>query len=115
MALDWSKEVSFSGLRKSGPKPKTSYPTKTYMNLAVVDKKTVELRKAIPLAVLLIVIVVAFVKFGVYDFYDNVFKKQAELAQQEQTLSLLEAQLVNYDEVLEEYEAYESSDRKSVV
>lgn len=109
MALDWGKEITFSGLRKGAKKGKAEYPSKKYMNLLVKDQKTIELRRAVPFALLLIVLVAAFVKFGVYDFYDRVNQKQAQFNQQQQTLTLLEAQLSDYDEVLAEYEAYESS------
>ena len=109
MALDWNKEISFSGLRKGKSKAKTDYPSKAYMNLMVEDRKTLEVRQAVPVGILLLVLVLAFAKFGVYDFYDRVNQKQAELSQQQQVLSGLEAELVDYDEVLAEYEAYESS------
>ncbi|MBQ9041566.1 MAG: hypothetical protein IJ111_01995 [Eggerthellaceae bacterium] len=109
MALDWSKEITFSGLKKGSSRAKAVYPSKTYMNLVVKDQKTIEARRAVPVAILLILLVAAFVKFGIYDFYDRVNQKQVELAQQQQTLTMLEEQLVDYDAVLEEYEAYESS------
>lgn len=108
MALDWNKEISFSGLKKRAPKPKNEYPTKTYMNLMVSDKATFDLRRNVPLMVLLLIIVVLFLKFGIFDFYARVDAKQAELNAHQQTLSALNAELVNYDTVLEEYEGYES-------
>ena len=109
MALDWGKEITISGLKKGSSKGKAVYPSKTYMNLLVKDERVIELRRAVPLALLLIVLVAAFVKFGVYDFYDRVNQKGAELAKQEQTLAMLETQLSDYNEVLAEYEAYESA------
>ncbi len=109
MALDWHKDISFSGLKKGRSKTKTVYPSKTYMNLVAEDLRAPELRKAIPLIILVLVLVAAFVKFGVYDFFDRVNQKQAELSHQQQTLSSLEAQLTNYDKVLAEYESYETS------
>ncbi|MBQ9002310.1 MAG: hypothetical protein IJ087_10695 [Eggerthellaceae bacterium] len=109
MALDWNKEISFTGLRKRGAKQSDAYPTKTYMNLAVADHKTHELRKVVPAAVIVIVAVVVFLKFGVFDFIAQVNAKQAELAQQQQTLASVEAKLANYDEVLAEYQSYASA------
>ncbi len=109
MALDWHKDISFSGLKKGRSKTKTVYPSKTYMNLVAEELRAPELRKAIPLIILVLVLVAAFVKFGVYDFFDRVNQKQAELSHQQQTLSSLEAQLTNYDKVLAEYESYETS------
>lgn len=109
MALDWGKEITISGLRKGSSKGKAVYPTKRYMNLLVKDQKTIELRRAIPVALLLIVLVAAFAKFGVYDFYDRVNQKQAELNEQQEVLTALEVQLTDFNNVLAEYEAYESS------
>ena len=108
MALDWSKEISFSGLKKRAPKPKDEFPSKTYMNLMVSEKKSFDLRSNIPLIVVLLIIVVLVMKFGVFDFYARVDAKQAELNAHQQTLNSLNAELTNYNTVLEEYEGYES-------
>lgn len=109
MALDWSREITFAGLKRRPQKAKTEYPSKTYMNLAPVDKKSVDAQRAIPTAIIVVVLVALFAKFGVFDFYDRLNQKQAELAAQEQVLSSLQAQLVGYDEVLETYNAYASA------
>lgn len=108
MALDWNKEISFSGLKKRAPKPKDEFPSKTYMNLMVSEKKSFDLRSNIPLIVILLIVVVLVMKFGVFDFYARVDAKQAELNAHQQTLSSLNAELTNYNTVLEEYEGYES-------
>lgn len=108
MALDWSKEISFSGLKKRAPKPKDEFPSKTYMNLMVSEKKSFDLRSNIPFIVILLTIVVLVLKFGVFDFYARVDAKQAELNAHQQTLSSINAELTNYNTVLEEYEGYES-------
>ena len=108
MALDWNKEISFSGLKKRAPKPKDEFPSKTYMNLMVSEKKSFDLRSNIPLIVILLIIVVLVMKFGVFDFYARVDAKQAELNAHQQTLNSLNAELTNYNTVLEEYEGYES-------
>jgi len=108
MALDWSKEISFSGLKKRAPKPKDEFPSKTYMNLMVSEKKSFDLRSNIPFIVILLIIVVLVLKFGVFDFYARVDAKQAELNAHQQTLSSMNAELTNYNTVLEEYEGYES-------
>lgn len=109
MALDWSKNISLAGLRKRAPKAKAVYPTKTYINLVVEDKKKLELRSTLPKAILVVLIAVVAIKFGVYDFYDRVAQKEAELGRQTQVLNNLEAQLVNYDAIKAEYETYEST------
>ena len=109
MALDWSKNISFAGLRKKAPKAKAVYPTKTYINLVVEDKKKLELRSMLPKAILVVLIAVVAIKFGVIDFYGRVAQKEAELGQQTSVLNDLEAQLVNYDSIKAEYETYEST------
>lgn len=109
MALDWSKEISFSGLRKREPRGKDVYPSKTYMNLMVKDRKVIDMRRAIPVGIILLIAVILFTKFGVLDFYNRVNVKQAELNAQQQVLNSLTADLSGYDEVLAKYEAYESS------
>lgn len=108
MALDWSKEISFSGLKKRAPKPKDEFPSKTYMNLMVSEKKSFDLRSNIPFIVILLIVVVLVLKFGVFDFYARVDAKQAELNAHQQTLNSMNAELTNYNTVLEEYEGYES-------
>ena len=109
MALDWNKEITFSGLKRSSTKTKDAYPSKTYMNLAVADRKSIEMRRVVPVAIVLVVLVALFAKFGVYDFIDRMNAKNAELAQQQQVLSGIQAQLANYDEVFEEHSMYVSS------
>lgn len=108
MALDWNKEISFAGLKKRSPKPKEEYPSKTYMNLAVSDKKPLDLRGNIPMIIVLLVIVALVLKFGVFDFYARVDAKKSELNTHQQTLIAMNTELVNYNAVLEEYEGYES-------
>ena len=109
MALEWSKEISFSGLMKRKPKPKAAYPSKTYINLMVRDKREMNVRDVLPKALLLLLVVVLFCKFGIFDFYGRVGQKQAELVSQEQVLNSMKAQLQNYDEVKAEYDMYEST------
>ena len=108
MALDWSKQVSFSGLKKRSPKAKVEYPEKTYMNLVVQEKKKVNIRGDLPKILILVVIVALVLKFGIFDFYARVDAKQAELNAQQRTLSALTTELANYDAVVQEYEGYES-------
>ena len=108
MALDWSKQISFSGLKEKAPKGRDVYPEKTYMNLALVQKSSFNVRKNLPIIIIVALIVVLFLKFGVFDFYGKVNAKQAELATQQQVLNGLTADLANYDKVLEKYEGYAS-------
>lgn len=108
MALNWSKEISFSGLKRSKAKPNNEYPEKTYMNLVVSTKREVDTRKTVITGVIALIAVVLIVKFGIFDFYGRVNDKAAELGAQQQSLNVLNAGLSNYDAVLSEYESYES-------
>ena len=109
MALDWSKNISFSGLRKRAPKVKSSYPSKTYINLVVSSKKKLDLRSTAPKAVLIALLVLVVCKFGIFDFYDRMNQKQAELTKQEQVLDNLRLQLSDYAAVKAEYDTYETT------
>lgn len=103
MALDWNKPVHLSDLRG---KNSTGYPTKTTMNLCVSGSQELDLRSAVPVALLLIVLVALFVKFGVVDQLAQVAAKQSELTQQQAILTADEAKLANYNKVEEEYDGY---------
>ena len=108
MALNWSKKISFSGLKKSRAKPNNEYPEKTYMNLVVSTKREVDTRKTVITGVIALIAVILVVKFGVFDFYARVNDKVAELNVQQQNLNVLNTGLAKYDAVLSEYESYES-------
>ena len=82
MALEWSKEISFSGLKKGKTKMKSEYPSKTYMNLSVAKKSSRFSTRSIPLLIVLIVILGLIIKFGVFDFFDRVNQAEAALEQQ---------------------------------
>ncbi len=79
------------------------------MNLAVPDAQEVDLKRSAVLGVALLVLVAAFIKFGVYDFHARVAKASSELAELTAVNNELEAQLTDYDKVLEEYNLYESA------
>ena len=113
MALDWSKEISFSGLMKGkgkgGSSGKVVYPSKRYINLIPQKERNNDVRKVLPVAILVFLLVVAFVKFGIYDLYASVAAKQAELNTQTQILRTAQAEAASYDEVKAEYEKYQST------
>ena len=76
------------------------------MNLCVSGSQELDLRSAVPVGLLLIVLVALFVKFGVVDQMAQVTEKQSELSQQQAILTADEAKLANYDKVEEEYDGY---------
>ncbi|MBR3317870.1 MAG: hypothetical protein IKG21_08675 [Atopobiaceae bacterium] len=112
MALDWNKEISLSTIldlarpgRKKGA-GSGSVPTKTTMNLYQGEQKSGDMRKHVLLAILGVVVALAFVKFGVLDQFDKLARKQAQLAEQQALLDELGGGVENYQEVFELYEAY---------
>ena len=109
MAVDWSKQISFSGLTKRKPKAAAEYPSKTYMNLMVQEKKTIDTGRLIPIAVVVVIVAALFIKFGVFDFYARVADKQAELNTTKSAVAAMQSKLTEYNAVLAEYEAYEST------
>ncbi len=109
MALDWNKQISFGKSAKHTKKAgNTNYPTKTSMNLYVTES-TLKLNRVIPVAVVLLVLVGLFIKFGVVDQYARLQTKEAELSRQQLELTQMENQLVNYDAVLATYQSYSST------
>lgn len=110
MAIDWNKEVSFSGLMKSGSSTRRDgYPTKTHMNFAGAEKKQVDKRRVVIVAIVGIIVLGVVLKFGVFDFVGQVAMKNMELDHQRQELAEVEQNLVGYDEVLAEYQSYVSN------
>lgn len=108
MALDWSKNINFAGLFKRKPRSKDVYPSKTYMNMALPDEQERNIRQSVITAVLTLVVALIFGKFGVYDFYDRVFTKNNELIERKAVLSEIQAQLTDYNSILETYRMYEA-------
>jgi hypothetical protein len=112
VALDWNKPIHLSDVTR-----KTSggsgYPSKTTMNLAeTVTTNETDLRKVIPLAAVLLVAVLLFVKFGVVDMFGQVTERQAALATEQGRVSAIESKLTDYDSVKAEYQGYSSSSSK---
>ena len=108
MALEWSKEISFSGLKKGKTKMNSEYPSKTYMNLSVAKAGSRISTRSIPLIVVLVVILGLIIKFGVIDFYARVGQAEAALEQQRVQLEEMNTAIAGYDELLEEYESYDT-------
>ena len=109
MALDLKKEISLP-FKKGGTSSKgaSEYPEKTYINLVQVDKKALDLRRTVPIAILAALLVVLFMKFGIFDFYAQLGAKQAELNTEKTHLVALQSQLSDYNDVLEEYQGYQA-------
>lgn len=107
MALDWSREISFSGLKKGGGNRKNEItPTKEHMNLVVQTKKERNVKKIALTTIIVLIVAVLFAKFAVIDFMAQVNAKQIELAEQQQLKATAIEKLATYDEVADEYEKY---------
>lgn len=109
MALDWSREISFSGLKRSKARSKAAYPVKTRMNLLSGEQQDGGFRRTAPAAIAVVLVAALFIKFGVFDFYARVADKQVELSKQTQALAVMASAAADYDDVLAEYEGYEST------
>lgn len=107
MALEWGKDISIGKKEGSGKKKAQTYPSKTYINLMPTAAGPSNVGRNVLVGLLLLVLVAAFVKFGVVDFYAKVSDKQAELATQRQQLSAVEGKLSSYEDVVAEFEGYE--------
>lgn len=113
MALNWNQEVSLSSIKniitrgKSGAElPTTGYPTKTWMNLYQIDKKTTNLRTVVLSGVLVLVCLIAVLKFGVFDQLAIVSQKEAELEAQQELLLQVSSESEGYSDVKDMYEGY---------
>ena len=109
MALDWSKQISFSGLKRRKASPKAVYPEKTRMNLLSGEQGSGLAPRSVLTGVLVVILAALVIKFGVFDFYARVGAKQAELSAQKETLAAMTAALSEYDEVAAKFESYESA------
>ncbi len=112
MALDWNQEVSLSSIKNILKKGKNAslgsgdYPSKTTMNLFQGEERKYDLRKLVLAGVLLLLILIALLKFGVFDQLAALSQKQTELAEQQALAAQVKAGTTDYAEVKDAYEAY---------
>lgn len=84
---------------------KKAVASKSTMNLSL-HKSSFQPKRVIPVVLVIIIAAVLFSKFG---FMDQLAKKSAayaDLAQKQETLSKISAQLVDYDELAAQYGRY---------
>lgn len=110
MAIEWSKDINFLGLfkRKDLPLKKDGYPTKTYINLVIPDEREEVGRRGLLTAIVALVVLLIFGKFGVYDYFARVMAKSNELVEANAELNEYTLQLTDYEEVLNTYNSYEA-------
>lgn len=85
---------------------KKGYPSKQYINLAFKEKKAIEPRVAAPAIALILVLAALFSKLAVVDRFARVTAAENDLGSCKAQLSILNAKLENYDDVLAEYQKY---------
>lgn len=106
MALDWNKPIG----KPKNPADQASKGAvsaeKDTINLMVRSNREIDARKAVPLAVILVVVVALFAKFAVFDPLSQVSQKQTELSQQQSAVAAAESKLTGYDDLKAQYDSY---------
>ena len=87
-------------------KKKTSYPVKTTLNLMVMERPAAQLKRMAPYIAVLAVLIALFCKFAVIDRLSAATRAENEAQAAERQLEQVQAQLVDYDAVNEEYTRY---------
>ena len=85
---------------------KKDYPSKQYINLAIKEERQIDPRIAVPAIIAILILAALFSKFAVIDRFAKVSAAESELNELKTQLSFANAQLENYDKVLEEYQKY---------
>lgn len=109
MALDWKREIDLKSLfsrKKGGLSGSITYPSKTTINLYRSDQQATDKRKVILACVLGAIVLGLFVKFGVLDQMAVVSQMENELNEQRALSEKAKANLGDYADVQEAYEAY---------
>lgn len=111
MAVDLKQGVSLSSVGglfkgKKGSGGGSSYPTKTTMNLYQTTVQTTDFRKTIIAAIVAVVFVGLFVKFGVLDQLQALSDKQAELSSEQAMLESAKAGASDFEELKTLYDGY---------
>lgn len=81
-------------------------PTKRSINLIVVDESKIELKKAIPLIIIIVVLAVLFSKFLVIDRINEVNQATARVSQLRSDLDTMNAAIQTFGELQEKYAHY---------
>lgn len=97
------KGLSFKGKQKT--KGAVKAPTKRTMNF-VHHKSQFDAKRMVPVILVLVVLIVAFAKFGILDPISQKVDALNELSAKREQVSALNAALVNYDKVAMEYGRY---------
>ncbi len=85
---------------------KNDYPSKTWINLAMREKRQIDPKLAIPGIILVLLLVAAVGKFGVADRIAQLSVAERELDFVLKEKALLEISVADYEEVRSEYAKY---------
>jgi hypothetical protein len=106
-------------IRLGRAKGKTTYPSKTMMNLVQREKTEWSLSRSVPTILIMVVLVGLFIKFGIVDQYLQVAQADRQVAQVQTQLDTLDTSLIGYSSLKAEYAQYStdylSSDSASLV
>ena len=80
-------------------------PTKKTMNF-VHHESSFNPKKVLPLAIVAIVVIAVFAKFGIMDQLDKKTAAYNDLAQRQEQLAVVNAKLAGYDELAKQYGRY---------
>jgi hypothetical protein len=105
MAIDLNRPIEIPHAQSA----KDEYPSKTTMNLAVSQHPTVDVKRIIVIAVIVLVVGGLFVKFGIVDVYARVGAAQTQLNVAQSQLDAVNGQLGGYSDVEQQYQQYEKS------
>ena len=79
------------------------YPTKTNINLAVRESKSVDKRTMLPVGIFIAICLLAFTKLGILDLFHAVDVAEGNVGQTQVQLDQIKEANSIYDEVLKEY------------
>ena len=87
---------------------KSTYPSKTTINLAIREMTEFDPRRVIPLVALVLILILAFGKFAVADRLKKAADINSELASMRNRSEELGRLMNDYDDVLSRYRMYSS-------
>ena len=79
------------------------YPTKTDINLAVREAKSIERKSMLPIGIFIVICILGFLKLGVFDLLHSVDQAEESMQQTQVQLDQLKQANSIYDDVLKEY------------
>lgn len=93
-------------LSKSNKIPKGKIPSKRHINVLIRKKQTFSPRKHLPILILIVVLLMAFCKFMVFDRVYTVVKEANQLSTMQSELSVANSQIQSMGDLEDEYAHY---------